>query len=158
MNSGDWERVIMELTSSSFAESQEIPRRHGKKAENVSPSLSWTGAPTQTRSFALALTDRISPGNVYVHWMWCDIPAAVTFVEDGASGAGRMPAGTRELTAYVGPFPPSGTHVYEFSLYALDIDHLDAPTGASLAMFEHAVEGHALTTARLSGTYTKVQT
>jgi phosphatidylethanolamine-binding protein (PEBP) family uncharacterized protein len=38
-----------------------------------------------------------------------------------------MPAGSREVRPYAGPFPPSGTHDYEFTLYALKTDRLDLP-------------------------------
>ncbi|WP_166876076.1 YbhB/YbcL family Raf kinase inhibitor-like protein [Salinibacterium sp. ZJ450] len=143
----------MELSSSAFASAQPIPERHGKRAGNASPSLSWTGVPAGTRSFALSALDRISPGNVYVHWLACDIPGTVTALDDDASGSGRMPEGSRELTRYVGPFPPSGTHTYEFTLYALDTDRLDLAAGVSLPAFERAVNGHTLDAATLSGTF-----
>jgi phosphatidylethanolamine-binding protein (PEBP) family uncharacterized protein len=48
----------MILRSSDFKDQQEIPQRHGKKIENVSPQLSWEDAPTETRSFALSVVDR----------------------------------------------------------------------------------------------------
>ena len=120
----------MELGSSAFAASQEIPLRHGGKQANVSPPLSWSGAPPQTRSFGLSMIDEIAPGRIYLHWLVCDIPAAVTALDEGISGAGRMPAGSRELKAYIGPFPPSGTHTYRFTLYAVDTDRLAVPDGA----------------------------
>jgi phosphatidylethanolamine-binding protein (PEBP) family uncharacterized protein len=47
----------MVLSSSNFKDGQEIPQRHGKKTKNVSPQLSWRGAPRNSRSFALSMVD-----------------------------------------------------------------------------------------------------
>jgi phosphatidylethanolamine-binding protein (PEBP) family uncharacterized protein len=46
--------------------------------------------------------------------------------EEGAPGT-AMPAGSREVKPYAGPFPPSGTHEYEFTLYGLETERLDLP-------------------------------
>jgi len=53
-------------------------RKHGKKIENVSPQLSWMGAPSETKSFALSMVDRHPVAGNYVHWLVVDIDAAVT--------------------------------------------------------------------------------
>jgi Raf kinase inhibitor-like YbhB/YbcL family protein len=144
----------MELGSSSFAANQEIPRRYGKRAENISPQLSWRDPPEGTRSFALAMVDTHPIARGYVHWLVADIPANVSALNEGAA-AGGMPAGSRELTPYAGPFPPSGTHDYEFTLYALDTAKLDMPDDASLRRFTEAAERHALATAKLVGRFTR---
>jgi hypothetical protein len=149
--------AAMKLTSAAFGESEQIPKRHGKKFDNVSPSLSWESAPPDATSFALAVVDRISPGNVYLHWLVCDIPAIATSLEEGASGSPQMPAGSRELRPYVGPFPPSGTHTYEFTLYALRAERLDVPDRASLEQFEEAVESGTVETATLTGRFTSAE-
>jgi Raf kinase inhibitor-like YbhB/YbcL family protein len=148
--------ITFELTSSAFEQSEEIPRRHGKQIDNVSPALAWTGAPDGTKSFALSMLDHVSPSNTYVHWLVADIPADAAGIHEDASGAGRMPAGSRELKPYVGPFPPSGTHRYEFTLYALDVNQLDVQPGTGIDRFEAAVAPRTLGTARLTGSFTKV--
>ena len=40
----------------------------------------------------------------------------------------------------MGPFPPSGTHDYEFTLYALRTDRLGLQPGATLEAFRWAAE------------------
>jgi Raf kinase inhibitor-like YbhB/YbcL family protein len=142
----------MRLESAAFADGEQIPQRHGKRFENVSPPLSWSDVPAGTRSFALSVVDRISPGNVYLHWLVTDIPPSASSLAEGASGTPRMPAGSREPTPYVGPFPPSGVHTYTFTLYALDAERLEVRRG-SLEGFEAAVDGRALATATLSGRF-----
>lgn len=147
---------MMVLSSSAFEDAQEIPQRHGKKIANVSPQLSWKDAPPGTRSFALSVVDRHPVAGNYVHWLVVDVDAGVTSLKEGASGA-TMPAGSREVRPYAGPFPPSGTHDYEFTLYALGADRLDLPRKVSLDAFTSAVEPHVLATAKLVGRFTKIR-
>jgi Raf kinase inhibitor-like YbhB/YbcL family protein len=148
---------MMVLSSSAFEDAQEIPQKHGKKIANVSPQLSWNGAPRGTKSLALSLVDRHPVAGNYMHWLVVDIDAGVTALKEAASGA-AMPAGSREVKPYAGPFPPSGTHDYEFTLYALGTDRLDLPKKVSLEAFTSAVEPQTLATARLVGRFTKIRT
>jgi hypothetical protein len=143
----------MVLTSSAFEEGQEIPRKHGKKFENVSPQLAWEGAPSGTGSFALSVVDRHPVAAGYVHWLVVDIDPDVTSLEEGAASA-EMPAGSREVKPYAGPFPPSGTHEYAFTVYALGTSRLDLPAEVPWDAFERAVESDVLATAELVGTFT----
>jgi Raf kinase inhibitor-like YbhB/YbcL family protein len=144
----------MELTSVAFEEGQEIPQRHGKKIENVSPALSWTGVPEGTRSFALSVIDRHPVARSYVHWLVADIGPDVSSLPENAA-AGRMPAGSREIREYAGPFPPSGTHDYVFTIHALDVERIDLAEGASLDAFRAAVVPSTLGEAMLVGKFTR---
>jgi Raf kinase inhibitor-like YbhB/YbcL family protein len=119
----------MVLGSSSFEDGHDIPQKHGKKRDNVSP----------------------------VHWLVLDIDARATSLNEGASGT-EMAGGSREMRPYTGPFPPSGTHEYEFTLHALDTDRLDVPKKVSFDAFTNAVEPHTLATASLVGRFTKIRT
>jgi Raf kinase inhibitor-like YbhB/YbcL family protein len=100
------------------------------------------------------MVDWITEQRYYVHWLVVDIPADATALTEGASTAARMPRGTREITPYVGPFPPSGRHTYRFTLYALRTATLVLPGAASLERFTEAAEADALATATLAGTFT----
>jgi Raf kinase inhibitor-like YbhB/YbcL family protein len=146
---------MLVLSSSSFADSQEIPQKHGKKIENISPQLSWKNPPHGTKSFALAMVDRHPIAQNYVHWIVADMSADTTAISEGASER-AMPEGSREVQPYAGPFPPSGTHDYEFTLYALSTDTLDLPKDVSLRQFSEAVEPNTLATAKLVRTFTKM--
>ncbi|HEY7222589.1 MAG TPA: YbhB/YbcL family Raf kinase inhibitor-like protein [Micromonosporaceae bacterium] len=143
----------MMLTSSSFEDKQEIPRRHGKKAGNVSPALSWDDPPPGTRSFALVMVDRHPVAQDYVHWLVTDIGADTMVLPEGAAD-GAMPAGSSEVSPYAGPLPPSGTHDYEVTVYALDTDHVEVPRGASFQQFVAAVEPYTLDVATMLGSFT----
>jgi phosphatidylethanolamine-binding protein (PEBP) family uncharacterized protein len=68
-----------------------------------------------------------------------------------------MPDGSREVKPYAGPFPPSGTHDYEFTLYALNTDRIDLPEKVSLDAFMSVLEPNLLATATLVGKFTKIR-
>jgi len=144
---------MLTLHSSSFSDGQEIPQRHGKRAANVSPELSWDEAPPGTESFALAMVDTDPVARGYVHWLVADIEPGVNELPEGAAG-GAMPRGASEVSPYAGPFPPSGTHDYELTLYALDTRRLDLPRDASAEEFATAVTPHTIETASLVGSFT----
>lgn len=153
----------MEITSTAFKDGGTIPIRHvmpGAGGEDISVPLSWTNAPSGTKSYALAMVDPHPIAQNWVHWMVINIPAKVTSIEAGASRI-KMPRGSIELTnsfgniGYGGPQPPKGTgdHPYVFTLYALGVEKLDLGTGISLSTFKKALEGKILGTATITGKF-----
>ena len=72
-------------------------------------------------------------------------------------GGGAKRSGFLEVKPYIGPFPPSGTHDYEFTLYALRTDKLGVQPGATLQQFRQAAEQNSLGTATLMGKFTKIR-
>ena len=123
---------MMKLTSPEFADGGTIAARHAMRAvaggDNVSIAYDWSGAPAQTRSFALALVDRSPVAHDWVHRLVVDITPQTSALPEGVSGSSAMPVGARELATtygaigYQGPQPPpgSGQHLYEATIYALD--------------------------------------
>jgi Raf kinase inhibitor-like YbhB/YbcL family protein len=145
----------MKLTSPAFQDGQEIDQKYGKKNDNISVPLTWEDAPEGTKSFALSCVDHHPVAQNYIHWMVINISPDVTELPENAA-AGHMPLGSLELVPYAGPFPPSGTHEYTFTLYALDASSLDLADGARLETFEEAVRKHRLESATLIGTFTNL--
>jgi Raf kinase inhibitor-like YbhB/YbcL family protein len=142
------------LTSTAFRAGTPIPARYTCDGADVSPDLEWTGAPAGTRALALIVQD--PDAHDFLHWLAFDIEGA----PDGRLGAAVAPSadvpgqgmngfGKR---GYGGPCPPSGTHRYRFTLYALD-----GPLGLSgtprLAAVEAAMKGHVLGQVTLEATY-----
>jgi Raf kinase inhibitor-like YbhB/YbcL family protein len=146
-------RVLVQ--SPAFEAGQEMPQKYGKKAQNVSPPLEWDDAPEGTKSFALAFVDIHPIARDYVHWLVADISPQLNSLPEGAGG-GRS-SGFLEVEPYIGPFPPSGTHDYEFRLYALSADRLGVRPGATLQQFRQAAEQNSLATATLIGKFTKIR-
>jgi Raf kinase inhibitor-like YbhB/YbcL family protein len=145
------------LTTPSFVPGGDIPVHHTCDGNNASPQLTWTGAPQETKSFALIMDDPDAPAGTFTHWVLFDIPAARTDVpadfRDGTFGiSGKNQGGT---TAYMGPCPPSGTHRYFFRLMALDVPSLGLGAGASRKQVEEAMAAHVIGTAELIGRYAR---
>jgi Raf kinase inhibitor-like YbhB/YbcL family protein len=113
----------------------------GCTGKNVSPALSWKGAPSGTRSFVLTVYDPDAPtGSGFWHWVVMNIPTSTTSVATGASRTPKMPGVEMRTdfgtTGYGGPCPPAGDkpHRYIFSVYALKVDKLDVDPQATAAM------------------------
>lgn len=156
--------MALTLTSSAFTANGSIPSRYTCEGEDVSPALSWSGAPAGTKSFALIVDDPDAPDPnapkmTYVHWVLYNIPASASSLPEAAT-SNNLPAGTKEgrndwkRLGYGGPCPPIGRHRYFFKLYALDtmLDDLGEPDKPKL---EQAMRGHILEQAELVGTYQK---
>jgi Raf kinase inhibitor-like YbhB/YbcL family protein len=152
------------LSSSDFVHDGAIPKRFTCQGADVSPELQWSGAPEQTRSFALIVDDPdapdpAAPKMVYVHWVLYNLPASLKVLGQ-AIEEDALPEGTLQglndwkRTGYGGPCPPIGRHRYFFKLYALDatLPDLGRPTKKQL---EQAMTGHVLAQAVLMGTYEK---
>jgi Raf kinase inhibitor-like YbhB/YbcL family protein len=141
------------LQSSAFDHGGPIPRRHSCEGEDLSPSLSWSGAPEGTRSLALVVDDPDAPGGTFTHWLgWGLDPDAEGLGEgEAAPVEGRNDFDT---SGYRGPCPPPGHggHRYSFRLHALDSDP-DLPHGAGKRELERALESRTLAVAELIGTY-----
>lgn len=155
------------LHSPDFADNAVLPKAHvhtamGAGGDNISPALVWSGAPAGTKSFALNVHDPDAPtGSGWWHWVVYDIPATATELKRGAGSAkgdllprgakqGRTDFGSHE---YGGAAPPPGhgNHRYVFTLYALNVDKLEASPDASAAyigfLIHFAKIGEARTTA-----------
>src|SRR6201995_4174452 len=74
----------MTLTSPDIAPgatiaNEQVANVFGCTGGNVSPALSWSGAPKDTKSFALSVYDPDAPtGSGFWHWVVFNIPADVT--------------------------------------------------------------------------------
>ncbi len=146
------------LTSSDFKDGHALPNKAKANAfggqcsgANTSPALEWTGAPAGTAAYAITLRDPDAHG--FVHAMVADVPGDVTTAATGGFDkmGGVLGANDAGGKGYFGPCPPSGTHDYVFTLYALD-----APLGLK-AGFDHnalkkAMDGHVLASVTLTGT------
>ena len=148
------------LTSAAFQEGGAIPSRYTCDGEDLSPPLAWSEPPAGTRSVALISDDPDAPGKTWVHWVLYHLPPTSQGLPEGLPTAAQLPDGARQGTTdfgrsgYGGPCPPSGTHRYVFTLYALET-MLSLPPGATKRKVEGAMKGHVLAQATLMGTYAR---
>jgi Raf kinase inhibitor-like YbhB/YbcL family protein len=135
----------------------------GCKGANVSPALSWSGAPSGTKSFALLVHDPDAPtGSGWWHWVVYNIPAGTSSLPQGAGDPQQhlLPPGAMQgrtdfgSAGYGGPCPPPGApHHYHFRLYALKVAKLDLPNDATAAFVAFNVHAQSLAQAELTGLY-----
>jgi hypothetical protein len=161
----------MTLTSPDVAPGARIADEHvfnalGCTGGNISPALSWSGAPKDTKSFALSVYDPDAPtGSGFWHWVVFNIPADTTSLPKGAGDVKKklMPKGAIQsrtdfgADGYGGPCPPPGDkpHHYQITVFALDVDRLpDAKNDAApAALVGFDLHSHTLAKATLTGLY-----
>ncbi|MFI5908263.1 YbhB/YbcL family Raf kinase inhibitor-like protein [Dactylosporangium sp. NPDC051541] len=125
--------------------------------DNVSPHLSWSGAPSATKGYAVTVYDPDAPtGSGFWHWAVANLPATTTDLPAGAdipAPALQLPNDAR-LPQYVGAAPPEGhgEHRYYITVHALDTDDIGVPADATPAMLGFLMSGHILARATLIAT------
>ena len=137
---------------------------HGCVGGNISPALSWSGAPADTKSFAVTLFDPDArAGQGWWHWVVINIPPTVhALSEDAGNRSGtHLPPGAIQVrtsfgdSAYGGACPPVGDkpHRYVFTVYAMKIARVDLASSASAASASLFINAHALDRATLVARY-----
>jgi Raf kinase inhibitor-like YbhB/YbcL family protein len=133
----------------------QVYKGFGCSGGNVSPSLTWKGAPSGTKSFAVTVYDPDAPtGSGWWHWVVFNLPPDTTSLPAGAGdpAANKMPAGAVQsrtdfgTPGYGGPCPPSGDkpHRYIFTVYALKTAKLDADANASGALIGFMIHANQI--------------
>jgi len=151
------------LKSSDIAPNATLTQDHvfngfGCSGKNISPALSWSGAPAGTQSYALTVYDPDAPtGSGWWHWVVINIPAATTSLAKGSGTAdGKLlPAGSQQVrtdfgaVGFGGACPPVGDkpHRYIFTLYALKTPKLDVATDSTAALAGFMIHGNMLSKA-----------
>lgn len=145
------------LQTSAFRDEGLIPGRFTCDGANVSPALTWRGAPVGVQSFVLIMDDPDAPHGTWTHWTLFNLPGALSELAEGwRSGApglsGRNDFGS---VGYGGPCPPRGhgPHRYFFRLYALAAASLPLRAGAARAELERSLAGHVIGQAQMMGRY-----
>jgi Raf kinase inhibitor-like YbhB/YbcL family protein len=161
----------MTLTSPDIKDGATISSAHvfkgfGCTGSNISPALSWSGAPAATKSFAITMYDPDAPtGSGWWHWVVFNIPAKATSLPQNAGNVKEhlMPKGAIQsrtdfgMDGYGGPCPPKGDapHHYQITVFAVDVAKLpDAQNDkASPALVGFDLHFHTLAKATLTGRY-----
>jgi Raf kinase inhibitor-like YbhB/YbcL family protein len=136
-----------------IAPAQIYPRCGG---ENISPQLSWSGAPAGTKSFVLTMIDTSVKPAGWSHWVVVDLPPATTSL---ARGAKSLPAPAKAIASnfgdsyYDGPCPPggSGVHEYQITIWALGTASISIAADAAATDLEKTLAQVALAHATLTG-------
>lgn len=145
----------MKLTSPVFENNQNIPSKYSCDGEDVNPALQITEVPEATQSLVLIVDDPDAPAGDWVHWLMWNINPQLQEITENSIPQGAV-QGTTDFgrTGWGGPCPPSGTHRYQFKLYALDTQ-LDLEPSAKKKDLEQAMQSHVLDQVVLVGLYQK---
>jgi len=127
--------------------------------DNVSPALSWSNAPQETKSFALLVTDPVGGKGLGVtHMVAYNIPATTTSFAQGQLTTGKGYTGGKNspgTSDWYGPCPPvgSGMHHYNFVVIATDLPANHLKAGLTHDELVKQLKGHALGAASLVGRF-----
>jgi Raf kinase inhibitor-like YbhB/YbcL family protein len=165
---------IMTLTSSAFNDGGVIPAKHAQPGRDVSPALSWSGAPDSVASYVLLVHDADAAGgdgtDDVMHWLVWGIPGTATSLPEGVRQGSTVPglfapsnAALRQISVsgpyYRGPAAPATgpAHHYVFELYALDANVNVQPViqnaGLTRRLVMEAIENHVRGKGVLVGLY-----
>jgi Raf kinase inhibitor-like YbhB/YbcL family protein len=143
----------IKVTSTAFQDGGSIPEKYTCDGAGVSPPLAWTGVPADTKSLALVVDDPDAPRGTFTHWVLLDLDPATRSIAEGATPSGAQQANNSAgKPSYFGPCPPSGTHHYRFTVYALS-KPTGLSSGAKLDDALKAIDASTVTRGRLTATY-----
>lgn len=164
---------MITVWSEAFLTGERIPSIYTCNGKDISPPISWTDIPSDTRSIVLITDDPDAPGGVFTHWVAFNIPYHVRILPEnipkhysltlwpfGDSSIKQQNAIYQGINdfgkiGYGGPCPPPGkVHRYFFKIYALDTK-LPLPPGSSKTDVEKVMTNHILAKGELIGTYDK---
>ncbi len=159
------------LKSKAFRNNQKIPAKYTCEGQNVSPQLSWSGVPEDTKSFAIICDDPDAPTKEpFVHWVIFNINGEVKGLPENIlpkkffknirkSNEERLvnvKQGTNNFgkIGFGGPCPPKGhgVHRYFFKIYALN-KVLRLKAGSTKDQLLRAMKGHILAETKLVGKF-----
>ena len=136
----------------------------GCSGGNLSPHLTWSGAPEKTKSFAITAYDPDAPtGSGWWHWQVINIPQNVTQILTGAGSinTGLAPQGSMQIKNdygsrdFGGACPPvgHGIHHYRFTIHALSVEKLDLPKDASGALAGYMINANTIESSTIEALY-----
>lgn len=155
------------LTSSDLADGGPLTMAQvsgimGAGGQDLSPQLSWSGFPEQTRSFAVTVFDPDAPtASGFWHWAVANLPATVTDLPTGVGDGSVLPGDALTLRndagirRYVGAAPPAGHgyHRYFIAVHAVKVERLDLAEDASPAYLGFNLFMNSIARAVIHGTY-----
>jgi Raf kinase inhibitor-like YbhB/YbcL family protein len=157
------------VVSSDIAEGQTLPMPQvsgifGAGGQDVSPQLSWSGFPPETKSFVVSCYDPDAPtGSGFWHWAVLDIDAEVTELptDAGSQDGSKLPGGTvvvnndAGLAGYLGAAPPEGhgPHRYLFAVHALSEAQVGVDNSVSNAIAGFNMFGKVIARGVLTAVY-----
>ncbi|MBS0580709.1 MAG: YbhB/YbcL family Raf kinase inhibitor-like protein [Proteobacteria bacterium] len=149
----------MQISSADLKPGASIPAAHIYPrcgGQNISPDLSWSGAPAGTKSFVVTMIDvSVKPAH-WSHWVVVDLPPDTVSL---ARGIKTLPGKAHAIPSnfgdpyYDGPCPPegSGLHEYQITIWALGTGSIEIAADTPATELERTLARTALDHASLTG-------
>ncbi len=151
------------ITSGAFKDGAEMRRKYTGEGKDVSPPIDFGEVPMGATELALICVDPDAAGSEWTHWVLYGLAADTAELPEGLIAKSKInnPACLQGLNnwselGYRGPMPPpgSGTHHYEFTVYALS-GPTELEPGATRRELTQAMHGLIIDEATLTGTYSR---
>jgi phosphatidylethanolamine-binding protein (PEBP) family uncharacterized protein/Ca2+-binding EF-hand superfamily protein len=146
------------LISSEVEDGGNLPADYTGDGSGATLPLTWKGAPTGTKSYALIM-DHLAPGNeMKSYWVMWDIPANVTNLPKNVKGVGKLGVGFKGDVGYEPPHSQGpGAKTYVLHVYALSAEPMLKGSSSSVnrEALLAAIEGKILAKADLSVVYAR---
>ena len=154
------------ITSTEMTDDEQLPKtavHDSAGGENVSPPLSWSGAPEGTKSYVVTCFDPDAPiPGGFWHWIAVNLPSATSELPAGAGADDASLPGDAfhvrndfSTRAFGGAAPPQGDapHRYYFVVHAVDVEALAVDENVSAAVVSFNLAFHTLARAIITPTY-----
>src|SRR6516164_4805356 len=88
--------MSLQLSTTAFSNGGTIPKQYTCDGPDLSPPLSWSGAPSGTQSFALIADDPDAPVGTWVHWVLYNAPAGSSELAEDTPKSQYLPGGAKQ--------------------------------------------------------------
>ena len=146
------------VTSSAMTDGGTLPVQFTCDGASQSPPLSWAGAPSGTKSFAVLMDHQPGPGDWHWYWTLWGIPSSTSSIAVGTNGGATI--GTNSVNGELSYAPPCskgpGEKAYTFTVYALS----STPTISNASSIDRtallaAIDDITLASSSLTVTYSR---
>lgn len=144
----------VKLTSSAFTDNSPIPQIYTCDGQAINPPLHIDGVVGNAQSLVLIVTDPDAIGT-WIHWVLFNISPNTSDIAEKSIPQGAIQGKSSGGTiGYEPPCPPSGSHHYIFTLYAIDTS-LSLQEGSTQKQVDDAIQNHILDKTQLTGLYSR---
>ena len=146
------------LRSSAVKADGVLPKEYTGDGDSISPPLEWSGAPSETKSYAVIMHHN-APDMLKWYWVLYNIPTDVTNLPKNVKGIGTV--GNNSVNNRGGYAPPHskgpGAKTYILTVYALSAPPKinGSPSEVSRDVLLTAMKDKILASAELDVTYTR---
>jgi phosphatidylethanolamine-binding protein (PEBP) family uncharacterized protein len=150
---------IFILTSSDVTEGGALPKEFTCDGASATLPLVWSGTPTGTKSFAVAMHHVPGPGDTHWYWVLYNIPADVTSLKKNSTGIGIL--GNNSVNSETKYAPPCskgpGEKIYTYTVYALSAEPQFSVSASDVTrdVLLDAIQNITLASASLNVTYSR---